>query len=332
MQLSSEQIQSLTFGTVRVTKKDDAVRFYRFTADQSEAYRWAGQPSFYEKSFASAGVRISFRSRTDHVSFVFRPYPGSSRDWFDFDICCDKLMVAHREFNLHDDPSSFHMEATLPKGEKRIDVHFPFSVRIDLLSFSVDDGTEVTPAPRAHSMLEFGDSITQGYDTHYPSLSYTARLSELLDADAVNKGIGGDTFFPELLESGGDAYDSPDYITVAYGTNDWSHHTQEEFGCACKDFYRKLSARYPSSRIFAISPLWRGPGGLRTDTPFRAPLRETDSLIQSCIESLPNVTFLCGEYLVPNSPDFFIRDCLHPNELGFSQYAANLGREIKKHL
>ena len=66
----------------------------------------------------------------------------------------------------------------------------------------------------------FGDSITQGYDVLYPSSHYLLKCAATLNAQIYNKAIGGDIFRPELAQIK-DSYE-PDYIVVAYGTNDWN--------------------------------------------------------------------------------------------------------------
>ena len=71
-------------------------------------------------------------------------------------------------------------------------------------------------------ILCFGDSISQGYDALYPSNQYTPQLAKLLDAEEYNKAIGGEIFRPELALARDDF--EPEYITVAYGTNDWGPH------------------------------------------------------------------------------------------------------------
>lgn len=71
----------------------------------------------------------------------------------------------------------------------------------------------------------------------------TARLADALGAEEVNKAIGGECFFPELAATKEDF--QPEYITVAYGTNDWSRKLAEEFQTNCRAFcfknlYKKL--------------------------------------------------------------------------------------------
>lgn len=332
MKLTLDQIQMIARGVVRVGEEaDGGIRFYRFTEAQSETYYQTGNMNFYDKTYASAGVRLAFASTTEHLSFSFKPYSGSSRKWFSFDVRVNDRIAAHAEYNRENDPSTFHFEAGLGTGEKKIELYMPFSARVDLYDLAIDDGATLVPLGRTHTMIEFGDSITHGYDGHYPSLSYANRLAFLLDADSINKGIGGDTFFPELLESGGDLYDAPDYITVAYGVNDWHLFDRAYIKEKCRAFYTALTKRYPSAKIFAITPIWCGDSE-RPTQKFGAPLREMDKLIGDCVADLANVTVISGDTLVPHSPDFFSDDCLHPNDLGFSSYGPNLYEEIKKHL
>lgn len=331
MILTVDEIRSIACGVVRVEEEQGLIRFYRFTEAQSQAYSAAGKMDFYKKTYASAGVRLAFVGNTEHLSFAFEPHMASSRKWFSVDVRVNDRIAAHREYNRDDDPVNFRFETTFKAGEKKIELYLPFSVRMDLRDLTVDDGATIVPFKRAHTMYEFGDSITHGYDGHYPSLSYANRLAALLDADSVNKGIGGDIFFPALLDEGGDAFNTPDYITVAYGVNDWATCEREIIEKNCRAFYKALSQRYPKAKIFAVTPIWCG----RADRPtekFGAPLREMDRLIGNCVADLPNVTLICGDTLIPHSPDFFAEDRLHPNDLGFCLYGANLREEIGKHL
>ena len=331
MKLTIDQIRAVTRGVVCVKEEGKLIRLYRFTEGQSQAYFDAGKMDFYKKTFASAGVRLAFISDTERLSFAFEPHMASSRKWFSLDVRVNNRIAAHREYNRNDDPANFRFETTFGAGEKKIELYLPFSARMDLYDTEIDDGAIFTPIRRAHTMYEFGDSITHGYDGHYPSLSYANRLAALLDADPVNKGIGGDIFFPELVNKGSDAFESPDYITVAYGVNDWATCEREKVEENCRAFYATLSKRYPNSRIFAVTPIWCTFAD-KSPEKFGAPLREMDRLIGDRIADLPNVTLICGDTLVPHTPDFFTEDGLHPNDLGFCLYGENLWKEIKRRL
>ena len=162
----------------------------------------------------------------------------------------------------------------------------------------------------------------------FPSMSYASRIARLLNADEINKGIGGEIFNPPLAAEP-DAIE-PDLITVAYGTNDWSKCTRDELFQNAKAFYTHLSGLYPNAKIFAITPICRLSGG-RTNTPFGSPCTNVDAVIGEAIQGLANVTHVNGWKLTPGVKDFYADQWLHPNDLGFGVYASNLYRELIKY-
>ena len=177
-------------------------------------------------------------------------------------------------------------------------------------------------------MIIFGDSITQGYDAVAPENSYASIMTDTLGAEARNKGIGGEVFWP-TLGALRDNFD-PDYITVAYGTNDWSRNDRETFDRDCEAFYTNLSANYSEATIFALSPIWRGDkdSGKSKVGEFT----HIGERIKEVADKLPNVVFVDTNGFVPEDPSYFSDLHLHPNDMGFAPYAENLLREIKKYI
>ena len=178
-------------------------------------------------------------------------------------------------------------------------------------------------------MLIFGDSITHGYDALYPSHSYATRLATLLDADARNKGIGGEVFQPRLALTKEHDF-APDLITVAYGTNDWGHRDAQTLEMNLREFYRNLAQTYPNAKIFALSPVWRG----KRSNPALCgkPFAWVDERIADVARELPNVTHIPGIDFVPHDPACYSPDILHPNDIGFATYAERAYHAIKAQL
>ena len=122
----------------------------------------------------------------------------------------------------------------------------------------------------------------------------------------------------------------PDYITVAYGTNDWSKNKKDVFDRDSRLFYENLSQAYPRAKIFAMSPVWRINCETRiTDVGEFTYVARTLSEIAS---ALPNVTFIDCIDFIPHDKDLYVQDVLHPNDGGFYHYAMNLAAEIKRHI
>ena len=327
MLLDKEQLTSITKGAVEVRSEFGWITPVRFTEAQQKIYADHGKDDFYQKTFAAAGIRIATRTNTSHIRFRYRLSKGSSRKYAWFDVYQNGQMTHHFGSEGMENVEGV-ANVTLMEGTKDVEIYLPWSRSISLSEVEVDDGATLEPISRSHTMLIFGDSITQGYDAHYPSLSYASRIAALLDADSVNKAIGGDVFFPPLLEAADEM--SPDYITVAYGTNDWSHRSYDDVKESCRGFYQKLSALYPNSKIFAITPIWRASHMRKTD--FGAPTYAVDDMIREVCADLPNVTVITGWKFTPAHSDFYADQTLHPNDLGFGIYTQNLYAELKKYI
>jgi lysophospholipase L1-like esterase len=327
MILNAEQIKSIAHGVAQVTVEDGKICLYRFTEDQRELYRGYSS-DFFSKSFASAGITLELVTDSSRLGMKVEVKSGSSRKFFAHSIYVNGEKYA----TLGCEKTNcgiFGGEWTLPAGENTVKIYFPFSTASRIISFELDDGATLTPVEKPVKMLMFGDSITHGYDCRSPENSYAFRVSDALGAEAINKGIGGEIFFPELAALRDDI--EPDYITVAYGTNDWTRNNKEGFERKCKAFYETLSANYPKAKIFAITPIWRNRHGDPAVNSIGS-LAYIGEYIKKVTAALPNVTVIDGTYLVPHNAKFFAPDILHPNDEGFEYYAKNLLTELKKHL
>ena len=325
MNLTAEQLRSVAMGAARVEEQDGAIRLYRFTKEQEELYKERSK-DFYKKSFATAGIRLDFTTNSRTLELDVEVESGSSRKFFNFDIYRNGERIGQLG-SLTENNGRFSGSFDLGEGDKVLRVYCPWSVTSKLLRFSLDDGATLIPSTRPHKMLIYGDSITHGYDALSPSNAYASLLADALNADAYNKGIGGETFFPALAEVSDDI--EPDYISVAYGTNDWSHKTLADLERDGTEFYRALSHRNPSAKIFAITPIWRGDWERQTKA---GKFYDLPSLFDRMTEGLPNVTVIRGIDLVPKERKYFKDEYLHPNDEGFAYYYQNLIAEIKKHL
>ncbi len=327
MKLTLEQIRKAVRGVVRVEENDGNIGLYRFTKEQEELYK-VRSADLYKKVFAASGVILEFITDSSSLSLDVDVCSGSSRKFFEHSIFVNGKKYASldcRGLNC----GVFGGRWALPDGEKQVKIYFPWSASSKIISLCLDDGASFTPVKKEKRMIMFGDSITHGYDAYNTENSYASRLTAALDTDTVNKGIGAEIFFPELAAAK-DPTD-PDYITVAYGTNDWSVGNKEAFDKNCREFYTALSQTYPNAKIFAISPIWRRSYAQGTVNALGT-LDYVGEYIESLAAELPNVICIKGIDLVPHDPAFFSADGVHPNDKGFEHYFNNLLEEIKKHI
>lgn len=342
MILDFEQVKSITQGAVNITKSDCGYNFFRF--NESEIKMYEGRElykgcDFYKKAFSTSGVQFEFKTDATKLSLCGSVKPASSRKYYAFDIFVDGRFIGDiknyrtedmvpnfttKDFSQRD----FSGEFALGDGVKTVRVVFPWSAAPTIREVVLDGASFVEPVKKQKKMIMYGDSITQGYDAESPSKAYSVALAHTLQAEAYNKAIGGEIFCPALSAIRNDI--EPDYITVAYGTNDWRNSgSRENFIANATEFYKNLSTNYPNAKIFAISPIWRA--DTNADGGF-GEFSEVEKIIKGIADSLDNVTFIYGFDLVPHDADYFADLRLHPRNIGFDFYVENLAKKIKEYV
>ena len=338
MKLTFEKIKECTLGAARVEKSDTGVSFFRFTKKEEKFYYITSPTNFYLKTFSNAGVRISFKTDSKNMLLKISARSASSRTYFGVDVAVDGKLIGgiynYEELDLSGNYTTidcplgeFSKELALGDGIKEVTLFMPWSVALTLCELSLDDGALCEPKRPDKLMIAYGDSITHGYDALCPSNRYAAKLADALGAEEINKAIGGDIFEPTLAEIADDL--KPDYITVAYGTNDWAKCNPTIYFDNCRDFYSTLSKKYPSAKIFAITPIWRADC---QEQKRGGSFFELEARIAKATADLQNVILIPGIDFVPKDELMYADLRLHPHDEGFDHYFKNLFAKIKRFL
>lgn len=337
MKLNLEQVKGITLGAVRVEEDPAGFHFYRFTPEQTELFRQR-RDDFYRKTFCPAGVQLRFKTNSKTLSLKADFSYEEVRWYYAIDVFVDGKMLDsvnnYAGADIRGDNTKMELpldeqevQYTLDEGEKEIRIYLPWSVQTVIREITLDDGATLIPVKAKKKLLCFGDSITHGYDTLHPSSRHAAHLAELLDAEEHNKAIGGDKFFPELAKTREDF--EPDYIMVAFGTNDWYCLPRKFAEDCCRAFYKNISTTYPNARIFALTPIWRA--DLEEQTEFGS-FFDVEKMIRDAVADLENVTVICGFDFVPHDAELYTDLRLHPNDDGAAHYFKNLSAQIAKHI
>ncbi len=334
MKLNFNQIKEIVTGAVRVAENNETIELYRFTQEQEQLYKKTNA-DFYNKTFSSAGIKLLFKTDSKKLFLKLVTAQGSSRKYFSVDIMADAKAISYLDnfsditlphnYTQMDFPlGEFSKAIQLGDGTKTVCIHMPWSTKTSIKEIAIDDDAFVEAIKPKKKLLAYGDSITHGYDALRPSNRYIAKIADALDAEEFNKAIGGERFFPELAK----VKDSfvPDYITVAYGTNDWNGIDEGSFEKNCEAFYENISLSYPDSKIFAITPIWRK--DMNEERIF-GNFEKVDLLIKHTVKDFKNITVVSGFDFVPREERFFADMRLHPNDEGFRYYFENLYDEIK---
>ena len=333
MKLTFEEIKSITLGAVSVRQEAKGIRFYRFTEEQLAAYE-SRSDTFYMKSKSTSGIKLSFKTNSKRLlmSFLVENHIGAS--FMAFDVFVNGVLIGslnnfegqeipRRYMKLEFPIGEFSGEFDLGAGEKTVTIHLPWNGLLYLKELSLDENATLAPVKPKKKLLALGDSITYGNAAMHPSARYVARLCDALDAEEFNKGIGGEFFWPQLPLMK-DSF-TPDYILVAYGTNDWRKLPRDAFFRDVKAFFENLNAAYPGIRTIVITPIWRS--NLHAETDFES-IQEVIDAIRAAAAGRPDTTIIDGMPLVPHDVSYYADYGCHPNDEGFRHYFENLWKQL----
>ena len=328
MILNFEQIKAMTVGAEKVTYDGDTYKFFRFTDKEEET-----APNMLMKY--TAGVWIECKTNAKSLKLKVKVSdPIGVRTYFSFDIFKNSTLVGTIQ-NLPDESlvgnyttipctlGEFEGEINLDGGDGEIKVLLPHSLIGEILQIELVGATYAEPIKRDKLYIALGDSITQGYDALHPSAIYTYKIANMLSAKCINKAIAGAIFNPHLLA----AAENPDvdYVSVAYGTNDWSMLQRDAFIKNATEFFDILVEKYPNAQISVISPVWRGDSCVITAM---GEFSIASAILQDICEKHPRLKFVEGLDLIPHAPEMYGDLILHPSDEGFKHYFEGLEKQI----
>ena len=321
MKLSFDTIKSITAGAVRIWEESDGVHFRKCTEKQLDAW-YKLNPVLGKNAAATTGIRLDFH--TNSSTFAFTAPIGNKFEIYINDILMHAIYeqdLSDRSFKINIDKSS--------NEENRITLILPSHDFAGVISsIELDNGASVVPHNFDCKILFIGDSITQGWDSGWDSLSYAYRVSRFFNAESIIHGVGGGFFHESLIDE--EMTFDPDVVIIAFGTNDWGCHSSlAQLEEQAEKFLNGIAKQYEGKKIFAISPIYRGAteGEIRGTGTFK---EVCDSVKKQIIAS--GITLIDGFTLTPHLGEFFSDVTLHPNALGFGIYAENLIRTLQSYM
>lgn len=331
MKLTNDQIRGITTGAVEFEETEDYLLPHRFTAAQRDFFRYSEVR--HERCTSTAGICFHFDTDSTTLTLEVECQYNNVRNYFSFEVSADGKPVGYLDNFSHltvpkhyyylrelgEQPQQYCQTFSLGEGKKRVRVRFPWGIMVKIRGVSLDDGAYVTPVKQAKILLTHGDSITHGLEALRPSQRYAAMLADFLEADEYCKAMGGEVHAPALADCKDDF--TPDYISVAYGTNDWATLSYDEVARNIRRFYENLTKHYPQTPTFVITPIWRG------DETEQSPFGEfpkMEELICRTAADFPQIRVIRGHDLVPHDPECFMDEFLHPSPEGFAHYGKNL--------
>jgi len=321
MRADFETIKKITVGAVRIWEAPDGFRFSRFTEEEEAGWYTCSQV-LGDRCRSLCGIRLDFKTDAKEIAFILSA--GNKVDvWlngvYNRTLRCSDLRnegVTEVRIPLAD-------QLGAPFAETRVTLWLPCHGGGALGFLDAEGATYIRPLEYKHRILFLGDSITQGWNSERESMSFTSRITRFFDADALNCAVGGGYFSTATIGKNG--Y-TPEAITIAYGTNDFTHwESSEELSEHCTSYLDKVKSLYPNVPIFVITPIIRHDNAERKAGRF-------DWVRKTVAEEATKrgMVVIDGFSLFPTDDYYFAGDGVHPNEAGFAEYALALIPQLQK--
>lgn len=335
MKLDLAQMKAITKGVMDITEENGAFVFHRLNEAQKSIYR--PNTGGWRRSQALASVHLDFETDATMLSFTaVNGWNSTGVRYFYFDLWVDGKMLYHDGFTYNENADGstmmrfapWHTDLAMPAGNKRVRLYMPAICHVELQDVVLQDATYIKPVESKYRWLAFGDSITEAHSSAMPSMQYTEQVARAIDAEVLNQGTGGEQFMACKIVPG--SYPKVDLITVAYGTNDFTHCPDvETFEREAGGFFKTLHEAFGDTPVLVLLPLWRGHE--KTDKGFNlGTLPQVRERIRAIARQYPaNRIVNCGGF-IPPVYDFFADKGLHPNALGHTFYAKGLLPEVEK--
>ena len=194
-------------GVVSVEKTGEALMPWRTPHEKHVLF----PEPLLERSAMPAGVRISFRSNTTHIS-------GSiveQRDSGMLDLCCNGEFTASSDLR---GKNSFVFE-NLPDKDKLIELWLPQFGRFQLRNIEIDDGASIDPyIDKRPKWITYGSSITQCRSAASPTQTWPGIAARSKNFNLTCLGYGGQCHLDSMVARM--IRDLPaNYISMCLGIN-----------------------------------------------------------------------------------------------------------------
>ena len=335
MKLDLAQMKAIAKGVMDVTEENGAFVFHRLNKAQMGIYK--PNTGGWRRAQALASVHLDLETDADMLSFTaVNGWNSTGVRYFYFDLWVDGKMLYHDGFSYNENADGttmmrfgpWHTDLAMPAGSKRVQLYLPAICHVELQAVELKGATYVKPVESKRRWLAFGDSITEAHSSHMPSMQYTEQVARAIDAEVLNQGAGGEQFMACKIVPG--SYPKVDFITVAYGTNDYTHCPNEEtFEREAGGFFQALHREFGDTPVLVLLPLWRGHEKTGKAFALGSLLRVRERIREIALRYPANRVVDCSGF-IPPVYDFFADKGLHPNALGHTFYAKGLLPEVKK--
>ena len=210
-------------------------------------------------------------------------------------------------------------------GIQTYTLNFPVTSEVEELSLGVDEGCRIERAPEysiSKPIVFYGSSTTQGACAARPGNTYENIISRTLDSDYINLGFWGNA----RGEDGMAEYIASLDMSAFVYDYDYNAPSVAHLEATHERMFKIIRDKKPELPIVILSaPKYY------LDKEFKKRLGIIKRTFENAVASGDkNVAFISGRTMLGRVRDIALADNIHPGDVGFSEMAKRITRELKK--
>lgn len=313
-------------GYVNSYATEDGVRLDRLTHEQ-----FMGEP-FMNLASSGSGVTLDIYTNSKNLELTYKVFDSIwSTGWeggFDFYLNGELSKCANR---MHVRNNVYRINYSVPdeeEGYNRITVYFPPCLSVALTDLRINEGAVYKPAGHSGTLFMFGDSITEGNSVQKSSSLYSNVFAREKDLVVYNQAVSG-SIFSNYCVNGKYGDIKPDYILIAYGTNNYGDgsadyaYVRQLIREGLDAMLKTVKENFPQAKVICMLPLCRtGEEGANFT------LKQTGDYIASLCDER-GISWIDCHDMLPLEQTYFSDTMLHPNSDGSKLYGENLAKALE---
>ncbi len=354
--------ESLLQGAVGASaEKNGWIRPSRFTKEQVKALGScrAWHPGLYRQMAAcSAGICLAFETDSSSIEVEVAPdkLPGASvsmieaaihhegRERVLYDGVSADVDSRHLKVRLPDEDGIAHFDLGTSQDQGELGMQRLFAVEGERHVVKVwlpclsgcavrnvaGDGSYIKPLEPAAGLVVLGDSISQGFTSLDPGLSWPVLVAQRLKLELFNQGIGGQVFQPGSLVGLSECVD-PARVIVELGVNYRFEPCQAmRVKAEIQTYLYEVAHAWPQVPVWVVTPMPHTQNVWTTHE--RSCFSQVDDMIRACASRHPQMRVVDGSKLLDADKleGLLIDGSDHPGTKGHAMIAKRLLAAMKE--
>lgn len=293
-------------------------------------------PSENQQARCPSGMALLFRTNASQIdlyaTYKFDPSMNNmtriASAGFDLYIKKDGKWLYANSTVAPKDTKSLTLIKSMGSGTKECLLYLPLYAELDSLKIGVAKNAtlEAIPNPFTHKIAIFGSSFTQGISANRPGMCYPSQLERNLGIEVCDLGFSGNSklqpYFAAYLA---------DVKVNAFVFDAFSNPDAEIIKARLLPFISIIRAKQPNTPLVFVQTIYRESANFNeTSRNFENEKRAAvENMMKEAMKQYKNVYFINNPAL-PGTDHETSTDGTHPSDMGYANWAKNLGNALVK--